>query len=309
MNYLTPKILVLGKDGQLGRAFQKVLKDKEEVVFFGRDLCDLTQPKQLENILRQYQPNIIFNTAAYTAVDSAENEPEIAFAVNATAPEFLAQYLSFIPQGILIHFSTDYVYDGTKNMPYDESDIPHPLSQYGKSKLAGELAIERIFANLHDSSAKYFILRTSWVYGDGSNFIKTILRLMQEKNQLKIIADQHGVPTCAEWLARIAISLTQTNAKSGIYHAVPNGQTTRFDLARYLYQIAFNLGIPLKVLPECIQAIPATEYPSPAPRPNNSRMYNQKIKDVLLKSYPKMEFPDWENSVKEYVKRILRVED
>ena len=309
MNKLATKILVFGKNGQLGRAFQDTLKDQEQVIFVDRAMCDLTQPKQIECLLEQYQPQMIFNAAAYTAVDLAEKEPEIAFAINATAPEVMANYVSRIHQGVLVHFSTDYVFNGSKTLPYEETDTPNPLSQYGKSKLTGEVAIENIFATAPKNGANYFILRTSWVYGDGANFIKTILRLLQEKTALHVIADQYGVPTSAEWLARIAAHLAHSSADSGVYHAVPDGETTWYALACFVGQIASSLGITLKVLPEHIQAIPATDYPLPAPRPYNSRMQNQKLKNTLVNLYSAIEFVDWQIPVQEYVTKITRSKD
>jgi len=309
LNKLATKILVFGKNGQLGRAFQETLKDQEQVIFVDRAMCDLTQPKQIERLLDQYQPQMIFNAAAYTAVDMAEKEPEIAFAVNSTAPEVMANYMSRIPQGVLVHFSTDYVFNGSKTLPYEETDTPDPLSQYGKSKLAGDVAIENIFATAPKNGANYFIIRTSWVYGDGANFIKTILRVMQEKTQLEVIADQYGVPTSAEWLARIAALLAQSSVDSGVYHTVPDGETTWYALACFVGQIASSLGITLKVLPEHILAIPATDYPLPAPRPYNSRMQNQKLKNTLVNSYLAIEFVHWQIPVQEYVKKITHSKD
>jgi dTDP-4-dehydrorhamnose reductase len=213
----------------------------------------------------------------------------------------MAQYISQTPDGQLVHYSTDYVFDGNKQSSYLESDLTRPLGQYGKSKLAGEVAIQDIFKSMTNSISRYFILRTSWVYGDGSNFIKTMLRLAGERDQLKVITDQHGVPSSAEWLADIAIQFIDTGAKSGIYHAVPDGQTTWHGLASFAIQTAKELGFILKVNPETIQAIPATEYPLPAPRPYNSRMDNRKLKDALQIAH----FPQWESQVAEYVKNIV----
>jgi len=301
-------MIVFGKNGQLGRAFQVLLQHNPNVIFIDRQQCDLSNPLQIQQILNQYQPQIIFNAAAYTAVDLAEKESEMAFAINATAPELMARYISQIPNGVLVHYSTDYVFDGQKSTPYEETDLPNPLSQYGKSKLAGEIAIEKAFQPIMEDRsqvAKYFILRTSWVYGDGSNFIKTMLKLAQEREQLKVVADQFGVPTSAQWLAQLGHQLIQSSIPSGIYHAVPLGETSWHQLACFVIQMAKELQIPLKISPEAIQAIPATEYPLPAPRPYNSRMYQYKLQRVLKESYIDFSISDWQEPVREYVKKIL----
>jgi dTDP-4-dehydrorhamnose reductase len=189
-----------------------------------------------------------------------------------------------------LHYSTDYVFDGSKEGPYIESDFRNPLGIYGKSKAAGEEAIEAVFKSNHHSNAEiselavkaqyaqYAILRTSWVYGDGGNFIRTILRLAKERDALKVIADQYGVPTSATWLAEASLALALNERHqlkpfpSGIYHAVPLGETTWHALACHVVQVAIDTGAALKLRPDAIQAIPATDYPLPAPRPMNSRM-------------------------------------
>jgi dTDP-4-dehydrorhamnose reductase len=179
------------------------------------------------------------------------------------------------------HYSTDYVFDVSKKNPYIESDVRNQLGIYGKSKAAGEEAIEHAFRGGEEGTARkahYAIFRTSWVYGDGSNFIRTILRLAKERETLKVIADQHGVPTSAAWLAEISLALALNEHHqlrpfpSGIYHAVPLGETSWHALARYAVQVAITAGVGLKLRPEVIEAIPASEYPLPAPRPKNSRM-------------------------------------
>jgi dTDP-4-dehydrorhamnose reductase len=191
-----------------------------------------------------------------------------------------------------LHYSTDYVFDGSKKTPYVESDLRNPLGVYGKSKAAGEEAIEKVFSgdqlkvSLADSNetkrtdlkAQYAILRTSWVYGDGGNFISTILRLAKERESLKVIADQYGAPTSATWLAEVSLAMALNeehqlqSLPSGIYHAVPLEETTWHALATYAVQVAKGAGVVLKLCPEAIEAIPAIDYPLPAPRPTNSRM-------------------------------------
>jgi len=276
-------ILVFGKDGQLGKAFKAVFDaskaaELNHITYVGRAECDLSNANAITALLNDLKPNLIINAAAYTAVDKAEAEVDLAYAINAKAPEAMAMYAKQ-HGATFLHYSTDYVFDGSKKAPYIESDVRNPLGIYGKSKAAGEEAIEEVFANLPaNSSAQYAILRTSWVYGDGGNFIRTILRLAKEREILKVIADQHGVPTSATWLAEISLALVLNEEHqlksfpSGIYHAVPLGETTWHALACHAVQVAKGAGAMLKLSPDDIQAIPATDYPLPAPRPMNSRM-------------------------------------
>jgi dTDP-4-dehydrorhamnose reductase len=296
-------ILVFGKDGQVGRALQSRLSEIPQTIFLGRADCDLTSSVQIKNVLRKYKPQVILNASAYTAVDKAELEEENAIAINSTAVHLVAEYIKEVQNGKLIHFSTDYVFDGTKLSPYDEMDIPNPLGQYGKSKLLGEQAIQEQFKPTLNSSAQFYILRTSWVYGQGENFIKTMLRLASECEQLKVISDQFGVPSSADWLAEIAVKLISSDVTSGIYHAVPDGETTWHGLATYVIEQAKFYGAQLKVKPELILAIPATEYPSPTKRPYNSRLNNQKLKYAL----PTMQFPNWQDQVGFYIKNLNTV--
>ena len=276
-------ILIFGKDGQLGKAFKSVfeankLGELHSITYVGRTECDLSNADAITALLDELKPNLIINAAAYTAVDKAETEVDLAYAINAKAPEVMAIYAKH-HGATFLHYSTDYVFDGGKKTPYIESDVRNPLGIYGKSKAAGEEAIEEAFANLPaNSSAQYAILRTSWVYGDGGNFIRTILRLAKERETLKVIADQYGVPTSATWLAEISLALVlnehnQLNSfPSGIYHAVPLGETNWHALASLTVQKATGAGAVLQLRPESIEAIPAVEYPLPAPRPMNSRM-------------------------------------
>ena len=284
-------ILVFGKDGQLGKAFKTVfdaskVSDLHRITYVGRAECDLGNADAITAHLDDLKPNLIINAAAYTSVDKAETEVDLAYAINAKAPEVMATY-SAHHGATLLHYSTDYVFDGSKKAPYTESDARNPLGIYGKSKAAGESAIETVFKTKHHSNAQihglekkaqYAILRTSWVYGDGGNFIRTILRLAIERETLKVIADQYGVPTSATWLAQVSLALVLNeqhqlrSVPSGIYHAVPLGQTTWHALACHAVQVAIDAGAALKLRPDAIEAIPATDYPLPAPRPMNSRM-------------------------------------
>ena len=284
-------ILVFGKDGQLGKAFKAVfdanrLDNLHRITYVGRAECDLSNADAITKLLDQIKPNLIINAAAYTAVDKAENEADLAYAINAKAAEVMAMYAKE-HGATFLYYSTDYVFDGSKKTPYVESDARNPLGVYGKSKAAGEEAIEAVFTSSHknntdisdlEQKAQYAILRTSWVYGDGGNFIRTILRLAKERETIKVIADQYGAPTSATWLVEVSLALVldeQHQLKpfpSGIYHAAPLGETTLHALACFAVEEARGAGAVLKLCPEAIEAIPAVEYPLPAPRPMNSRM-------------------------------------
>ena len=319
-------ILVFGKDGQLGKAFQALLAsqfaalpDKPAIRYVGRPECDLSNGAALGSLLKQFAPDVIINASAYTAVDKAEIEFDLAFAINAKAPEIMAQYAAD-HGATFLHYSTDYVFDGEKYGFYLEDDLRKPLGVYGKSKAAGEEAITKVFLS-SKGTGQYAIFRTSWVYGDGGNFIRTILRLAKHHEELKIIHDQYGVPTSAQWLAQVSLDLAiDDNFKprkfpSGIYHAVPAGETTWHGLACLAVQAALDSGVTLKARPEAIKPILAIEYPLPAPRPMNSRMSTDKLRLALTQggsnhsnSYNDadriLEFSAWEGMVREYVSRL-----
>lgn len=332
-------ILVFGKDGQLGRAFQALfdaripaLTHQPMIEYIGRQECDLTNAKAIDSVLNKSQPNLIINAAAYTAVDQAETEVEIAYAVNAKAPETMARFAAE-NHATLLHYSTDYVFDGEKYGFYLEDDIRNPLGVYGKSKAAGEEAIVKMFSGstlsyLTDEvmvQGQYAIFRTSWVYGAGNNFIRTILRLAKERTELKIIQDQYGAPTSADWLARTSINVALNQAgelkrfSSGIYHAVPAGETSWFGLASLAVKTALDAGAKFKLASSAIQPIPATEYPMTAVRPMNSRMATDKLQALLTLSsshfadatnsynevLQSLEFPQWQSLVHEYVLQLV----
>ena len=316
-------ILVFGKDGQLGKAFQALLDaqlpalvDKPHILYVGRPECDLSNASALTALLNQYQPDLILNASAYTAVDKAEVESDLAFSINATAPEIMALYATK-HGATFLHFSTDYVFDGEKYGSYLEGDSRNPLGVYGKSKAAGEEGIAKVFAGSNsNSNGQYAILRTSWVYGDGSNFIRTILRLAKERDVLKVINDQFGAPTSAQWLAQISMNLvmhesgTLIKFPSGIYHAVPAGETHWHGLASLTLQTALEAGVSLKVLPDAIQAIPAVDFSLPAPRPMNSRMSTDKLYQVFesrgdVSKLQQLNQP-WDIAVKAYVSKLAK---
>jgi dTDP-4-dehydrorhamnose reductase len=323
-------ILFFGKDGQLGKAFKTVFDASKagklnHVRYVGRAECDLFNLDAIAELVYQIRPDLLINAAAYTAVDKAETEVDLAYAINAKAPEVMAIYAKR-HGATFLHYSTDYVFDGSKKTPYIESDTRNPLSIYGKSKASGEEAIEETFAKLPaNSSAQYAILRTSWVYGDGSNFIRTILRLAKERETLSAIADQYGVPTSAIWLSEVSLALVLNEEyqlrrfPSGIYHAVPLGQTTWYALACHAVQAAIDAGVALKLRPENIQAIPAIDFPLPAPRPMNSRMERgagASLDQVLGKALNKVKVgpnnmtksplleQSWESQVSTYVQDL-----
>jgi dTDP-4-dehydrorhamnose reductase len=329
-------IVVFGRDGQVGRALQVCLKDlKTPVVFLGRSDCDLSNEVSIREVLNRYQPQVIINAAAYTAVDKAESadQQELAFAINAMAPKIMAQYADSVAHGILVHYSTDYVFADTKTTAYLETDTVGPVDQlcvYGQSKLAGELAIKEAFdlnafsalsasgdlsdgldgvdvgeADQQSSVSRYFILRTSWVYGEGGNFIRTMLRLAGERDQLKVVADQVGAPTSAQWLAEVGVQMAGSRVESGIYHAVPDGEVSWHGLAVFAIETAASCGEGIEVKSENILSIPATDYPVPAARPYNSRLSNQKLKKALSEMAFTGQYPHWRDQVEKYVKQVV----
>jgi dTDP-4-dehydrorhamnose reductase len=281
------KILLIGKNGQLGRELQSTLLQLGDVVGLGQEELDLTQTENITPTIAEIKPNIIVNAAAYTAVDKAETEQELAYRVNATAPKSLAQVANQL-DATLIHVSTDYVFAGDKGSPYLETDATNPLSVYGKSKLAGEAAIQ-------ENCQSYLILRTAWVYGTygASNFVKTMLRLGQSREQLRVVADQIGSPTWAKDIADAItklIELAEKNA-TGIYHFTNSGVASWYDFARAIFAVASEVGFRLKVA----EVVPITtpEYPTPARRPAYSVLSAEKMRS-LRGTYA----PYWRDSLK-----------
>jgi dTDP-4-dehydrorhamnose reductase len=294
-------ILIFGKDGQLGKAFRALidstsLSQIHQIQYMGRDECDLSQAEKVSALLNTTKPDLIINAAAYTAVDKAESEVDLANAINARAPETMAQYAATYGATFL-HYSTDYVFDGSKAGFYTEDDVRNPLGAYGKSKAAGEEAIEKTFSNA--TQGQYAIFRTSWVYGAGGNFIRTILRLAKERDELKVIQDQLGVPTSADWLAKLSLDLAlNPNAElkkfdSGIFHAVPPGETNWHALACLAVEAASSAGAALKASSAAIKPIAAVEYPLPAPRPMNARMATDKLKQAIEASGDVSKLQQW----------------
>lgn len=260
------KILITGQHGQVSQALQQRLPPLGELIVLGREQLDLTNADQIRQQVRAHRPDLIINAAAHTAVDQAESEPEVAFAINAIAPGILAEEAKALGAP-LIHYSTDYVFDGSKPAPYTETDTPNPLGVYGQSKLAGEQAIAAV-------GGEHLILRTSWVYSNhGKNFLLTMQRLLQEKPQMRIVADQIGAPTWAGTIAdstRALIEHWQAGAAGawGVYHLTAQGETSWFGFAQ---AIGEHLRATGKACAE-LEAIPSSAYPTPAKRPLNSRL-------------------------------------
>ena len=260
------KILINGRHGQVSHELQRRLGAVGELIVLGRDQLDLAQPDQIRRQVQNIRPDLIVNAAAHTAVDLAESEPQPAFAINAVAPGILAEEALALDIP-LIHYSTDYVFDGSKAGPYNEDDTPNPLGVYGKSKLAGEQAIR-------DVQGKHLILRTSWVYSThGRNFLLTMQRLLQEKPELRVVADQIGAPTWAGTIADSTLALierwqTSQVANWGTYHLTAQGETSWFGFAQAIGEALRKQGKPCAdLLP-----IPSSDYPTPAARPLNSRL-------------------------------------
>jgi len=260
------KILLLGQHGQVSRELQLLLSQGHELIVLGREQLDLAETDNLRDAVRRLQPQLIINAAAHTAVDAAESEPEAAFAINATAPGVLAEEAAALDVP-LIHYSTDYVFDGSKASAYDESDAPNPLGVYGRSKLAGEQAVAAV-------GGKHLILRTSWVYSlHGRNFLLTMQRLLQEREQLSVVADQIGAPTWAGSIAAATVQLIERwqsaqTATWGVYHFTARGETAWFSFAE---AIAAQLQAQGKTVAQ-LTPIATTQYPTPARRPLNSRL-------------------------------------
>ena len=282
------KILLLGEHGQVSRELQLSLRGLGELIVRGRDRLDLGQPQQIRQQLRELQPELVINAAAHTAVDLAESEPERAFAINATAPGVLAEEAADL--GVpLLHYSTDYVFDGTKPAPYAEDDAPNPLGVYGQSKLAGERAIQAV-------GGAHLILRTSWVYSlHGRNFLLTMQRLLQERESLNVVADQIGAPTWAGSIASASAQLIQhwRNGQGGpwgLYHLTAQGETSWFGFAS---AIAEQLRAQGKAVAQ-LQAIPSSAYPTPAQRPLNSR-----LDCTRLQRDWRLQLPDWHSALLE----------
>lgn len=297
------KILLLGKSGQVGFELQRSLASLGELIALdrhSRDHCgDLADLEGLERTISNIRPDVIINAAAYTAVDNAEAEEELAQRINARAPACIAQAAKEI-NALLIHYSTDYVFAGTGEKAWLESDPPSPLNLYGHSKLAGENAIAA-------SGCQYLIFRTSWVYAiHGKNFLKTMLALGKTKPTLKIINDQYGAPTGAKLIANVTAHCVQhfVPEKTGIYHLVASGCTTWYNYAQFIFHVARQQGIQLLVSADAVLPVTSEEFKVAAKRPLNSRLNCKKLCNEFS-----LDLPDWELGVKDALLEILEIEN
>ena len=295
------KILLLGKNGQVGWELQRSLAPLGELIALDHDSKDycgnFTNPEELARTVRIIAPDVIVNAAAHTAVDKAESEPELARTINASAPGMLAQE-ALRSNAWLIHYSTDYVFDGSGEKPWLETDATGPLSVYGSTKLEGEQLIQQ-------SGCKYLIFRTSWVYGArGGNFAKTMLKLARERDSLNIINDQIGSPTGADLLADITahtIRAVQSRPElSGLYHLVAGGETSWHGYASFVIDFARRAGIDIKVSADATNAVPTSAFPTPAKRPFNSRMNTTKLQRAFG-----LYLPEWESGVERMLSEVL----
>ena len=298
------RILLTGITGQVAQELQRTLAPLGDVISVGRGTMDLAQPATIRQVMGEVKPDVIVNAAAYTAVDKAETETELPTAINGTAPILIAEEAQRLGAD-LIHISTDYVFDGRKNTPYTEEDVPNPISVYGHSKLAGEEGIRQTWDRVAlRSQNHHIILRTAWVYGTKgkSNFVKTMLRLGAERNELRVVADQVGSPTWAGDIAQAIVSLlspvqTSVSAPTGIYHFTNSGVASWYDFAIAIFEEAEQLGYKLKV--QRVVPITTSEYPTPAKRPAYSVLSSQKI-SAVLGTYP----PHWRQGLRQMLREL-----
>ncbi len=294
------KMVLLGKNGQLGHELERALRPLGQVTALGRDDADMGNLAQLETAVGRHRPEVIINAAAYTAVDRAEDDETTAFRINADAVEVLGEYARR-HGALLVHYSTDYVFDGEQSAPYRETDATNPQSVYGRSKRAGEKAIEH-------SGCRALMFRTSWVYSShGANFIKTVLRLAHERDTLNVVADQYGAPASAELIALVTARAIAAHDRGvlppGLYHLTAAGETTWHGLACRVVTRARENGAMLKLNAEAIRPIPTEAYPLPAKRPKNSRLDTSALSRAL-----DMSFPDWKMHVDHVVTHLSRAE-
>jgi len=295
------KILLFGKNGQVGWELQRNLAPLGKLIALDSDsknLCgDFTNLAGIAETVRAIAPDVIINAAAHTAVDKAESEPELARTINALAPAVLAEEAARL-NAWLVHYSTDYVFDGSGDKPWLETDLTGPLSVYGATKLEGEQLIQQ-------SGCKHLIFRTSWVYGArGANFAKTMLKLGRERDSLKIIDDQIGAPTGADLLADVtahAIRLArQREDVCGLYHLIAAGETSWHGYASFVLDYARRAGVELKVPADAIHPVPTRDFPTPAKRPHNSRLNTTKLRSAF-----DLHLPHWQTGVERMLTEIL----
>lgn len=299
------KILLLGKNGQVGWELQRALQPLGEVIALDRHtnaqgLCgDITNFETITQLIQRVQPNVVVNATAYTAVDKAESEPEQADLINHLAVKHLAEQCQAV-NALLVHYSTDYVFSGQGTQAWQERDVTAPQNVYGQSKRAGEVALEQ-------SAVKFINFRTSWVYGThGQNFIKTMLRLAQAKEELSIIADQIGAPTGAALIADVtaqairyySLQAAEQQQLCGHYHLAASGETSWYEYAQYIFDVARHKGLVLKL--QQVHPIVTTAYPTPAKRPLNSRLNTQKLQQQFH-----LHLPHWQQGVEQVLGEII----
>jgi dTDP-4-dehydrorhamnose reductase len=294
------KILLTGKSGQVGFELRRALASVGDIVAVGHQDCNLADADAVRALVRRVAPDVIVNPAAYTAVDKAETEQATAFAVNAKAPGVLGDEAARLG-ALIVHYSTDYVFDGTKNGAYTEDDQPDPQSVYGGTKLAGERA-------LAETNPRHLILRTSWVVGaHGGNFAKTMLRLAAERDRLSVVADQFGAPTSAAFLADLTAHLVRQYQREGAdvfrygtYHVAAAGETNWCEYARFVIAEALAAGKPLSVGPAAVLPLTTEQYPTPAKRPANSRLDTSRFRETFG-----LTLPPWQDGVRHVLEQIF----
>jgi dTDP-4-dehydrorhamnose reductase len=294
------KILVTGKNGQVGFELQRALAPLGEVAAVGQAECNLADAEAVRALVRRIAPDVIVNPAAYTAVDKAESDRQTAFAVNAQAPGVLGEEAARLG-ALVVHYSTDYVFNGAKDGSYAETDEPDPQSVYGSSKYAGERALAA-------ANPRHLILRTSWVLGaHGGNFAKTMLRLATERERLTVVADQFGAPTSAALLADLTAQLVRQYQREGAqgfpygtYHLTASGETSWCDYARFVIGEALAAGKTLKAGPSAVAPLTTAEYPTPAKRPSNSRLDTSRFRSTFG-----LRLPPWQEGVRHVLQQIF----
>ena len=293
------KIFLTGKNGQLGSRLEEDLKKFHEVIAMDRNSLDLIDIQLIEDTIHQVKPDLIINTAAYTNVDRAEKEEDLAYRVNALAPKALTKAAKLLDIPI-IHISTDYIFDGLKKDAYIENDEPKPLSVYGFTKLQGEVFVKQ--------NPKHFILRTSWVFSSrGHNFLKTIIKLAQEKSSINIVDDQWGSPTSVKVLSEAIQAIIEHFAQKnnsdafGTYHVTSDGETNWYLYARKILNVLESLKDEVKLKRNDVHPISSSQYPQDAKRPLNSRMNTTKFKNTFM-----VEFPHWENEVEDVIYQTIK---
>jgi dTDP-4-dehydrorhamnose reductase len=283
------KTLILGANGQVGYELKRLLSPQGQVEALARQDADFSDAAALQHVLLRAKANVIINAAAYTAVDKAETDQAAAERINHHAVAEIAAHAK-ATNALLIHYSTDYVYDGTKSAPYLETDATNPVSIYGATKLRGEDAVRA-------SGCHHIIFRTSWVYAArGGNFVKTMLRLAAARDELNVVADQYGAPTSAALIAEVTAQALAKPVLAGTYHLVAGGETTWHGFALVILAEARRLGLQLKAGPDQVRPIPTSAYPTPARRPANSRLDTNKLRTALG-----LALPPWEDHVRRVV--------